>query len=60
MKVSLIFPNTFLVYPATRTHQPLALAYLASALVKGGHYVQVIDATAERLSLEKIAKAIQA
>jgi len=60
MKVSLVFPNTFLAYPATRTHQPLALAYLASALVKGGYFVQVIDATAERIGEEKVARLIRA
>jgi radical SAM superfamily enzyme YgiQ (UPF0313 family) len=59
MKVSLVFPNTFQVYPATRTHQPLSLAYLASSLVKAGHKVQVIDATADRLDASGVARLIQ-
>lgn len=54
MRLSLIFPNTFTAFPATRTHQPLALAYLASVAREAGHVVQLVDATARRLRHEKI------
>lgn len=59
MKISLVFPNTYMVFPATRTHQPLSLAYLAASLVAANHDVQVIDATAERLGLDRIAQRIR-
>lgn len=60
MRVSLIFPNTFTAYPATRTHQPLSLAYLAAVLRSDGHDVQVIDATAETLSWQNITDRMRA
>ncbi len=60
LRVSLIFPNVFSAFPATRTHQPLSLAYLAASLRSARVEVQVIDATAERLSNLVVARKLLA
>src|SRR5271157_2254562 len=57
MKVSLIFPNGFLGKSFRLDipiHPPLSIACLAASLRQQGHDVQVIDAMAENLTLEKV------
>ena len=61
MKISLIFPNGFLGKPFRLDipiHPPLSIAYLAAYLREQKHEVQVIDAMAENLSLDKVRERL--
>ena len=45
--------------PSVLTLPPLGLAYLAAALLKNGHSVQILDAPASRLNLAQVAGKVR-